>query len=94
MQKETVDNQEAHRDVVEEKRNVATKKWRHFNGGYCKYKGRCKFVHPRELCEEYLSNMKCEVNDCPHRHPKICKWVKHLYKKNRVVFFTLHTYFV
>ena len=45
-------------------------KCRYFNSGYCKYKQRCKFLHPKNICKE----TNCERGKCPNRHPKACKW--------------------
>ena len=50
-------------------------KCKYYNGGYCKYKERCRFRHPGEVCKNHLTG-KCEVEKCPDRHPKPCKWFK------------------
>ena len=50
------------------------KKCRYFNRGHCKYTTKCRFSHPDEICSEILENKTCEKPDCPHRHPKVCKW--------------------
>ena len=42
---------------------------RFFNTGYCKYKGRCKFVHAEDTCEG-----NCVKTECLKRHPKPCKY--------------------
>ena len=48
------------------------KKCRYNNGGYCKYESKCRFIHP-ENCKNHLNDKKCEDNNCPFRHHKMCK---------------------
>ena len=57
--------------IVGDKTKVL-KKCRFFNTGYCKYKQKCRFAHPKEDCKD--SN--CEGKECPYRHPKGCKWME------------------
>ena len=52
-----------------------TKKCRHFNRGYCKHKSKCRFTHPDNICNDYVTNGKCEATRCEDRHPKRCKWL-------------------
>ena len=47
-------------------------KCRYFNSGYCKYRQKCKFSHPNNICAE----INCEKENCPKRHPKACKYQK------------------
>ena len=47
-------------------------KCRYFNSGYCKYKQKCKFAHPNNICKD----ISCEKDKCPKRHPKACKYQK------------------
>ena len=49
------------------------KKCRYFNYGHCKYKQKCRFLHPKDVCKGYLEG-NCEGSSCPNRHPKPCKW--------------------
>ena len=63
------------KEVVGESADKKKKaKCRYFNVGYCKYKERCKFKHPEQICKEYLER-KCNGGNCENRHPKACKWV-------------------
>ena len=50
------------------------KRCRYYNGGHCKYKLKCKFVHAKEICKKVLDGKKCYEKACIGRHPKICKW--------------------
>ena len=50
------------------------KKCRYFDRGYCKYKDKCRYTHPKNICTEYLQSMKCESKECLWRHPRACKW--------------------
>ena len=50
------------------------KKCKYYNGGYCKYKLKCKFSHPQEICKIYLKGETCDQDSCGNRHPKECKW--------------------
>ena len=51
------------------------KKCRQFNGGYCKYKAKCRFAHPEHICKEHIKNGTCDKKGCKDRHPKTCKWL-------------------
>ena len=43
----------------------------------CKYKYGCRYIHPRDICMNYLDSGKCGLKDCADRHPKVCKiWAK------------------
>ena len=53
------------------------KKCKYFNVGYCKYNEKCRFIHPKEICEKYPEG-KCNGSNCLDRHPKPCKWFKGL----------------
>ena len=64
-------NKEVVRESDDKKQKV---KCRYFNIGYCKYKERCKFKHPEQICKEYVER-KCNGRNCEKRHPKACKWV-------------------
>ena len=59
-------------EVVSDKKK--RKKCRYFNWGYCKYTNKCRFVHPLDICRDYLRDNKCERIECGDRHPKRCKW--------------------
>ena len=59
---------------VEESINQKNRKCRYFNRGYCKYKMKCRYFHPKNVCQEYVTNQKCSNSDCIDRHPKPCKW--------------------
>ena len=50
-----------------------TKKCRYFDRGYCKYNKKCRFVHPKGICKDYLKSYKCERKECGDGHPKTCK---------------------
>ena len=53
------------------------RKCSYFNRGHCKYKTRCRYSHPRNICKVYLENKKYEKDKCRDRHPKLCKfWLK------------------
>ena len=52
------------------------KKCRYFNRGYCKYKHNCKYLHPKEICKEYLVSGTCGNVECCERHPRVCKWIE------------------
>ena len=50
------------------------KKCRYFNCGFCKYKRKCRYTHPKNICKDHIRNLKCETKECPDRHLKVCKW--------------------
>ena len=41
-----------------------------FNTGYCRYKGDCKYNHPKENCQKSY----CKNKMCTKRHPKECRY--------------------
>lgn len=41
----------------------------YFNSGYCKYKSKCKYLHPKEECSQ-----NCKLKNCIKRHIKQCKF--------------------
>ena len=41
-----------------------------YNSGYCRYKGDCKYNHPKENCQESY----CKNKMCTKRHPKECRY--------------------
>ena len=53
-------------NVVEEVRErKMNRKCKFFNVGFCKYKQKdCTFLHPENLCKEYVKNLKCEIKNC------------------------------
>ena len=90
VQKDVIDNritekdrkkEEAQKDIMESEivdagRTLVRKKCRYFNRGYCKYTSKCRFSHPREICQTYLEGYNCNQRECEKRHPKSCKWIE------------------
>ena len=68
--------EECHEEEVREVNSLrkGKRKCRYFDGGYCKYKQKCRYIHPKHICEEFLKGQKCEKKDCLDRHPRECKW--------------------
>ena len=62
----------------ENKQNKPKTKCRYYNRGYCKEGESCDFLHPPEVCQEYVCNGSCQQRrQCPQRHPQSCKfWEK------------------
>ena len=50
-------------------------KCKYYNRGFCKYRGKCRFSHPGEVCDLYVKG-ECQENVCAKRHPKACKWLQ------------------
>ena len=69
---DTIEKEVSDDDVKTTKR----KRCRYFNRGFCKYKNKCRFVHPNKICNIYLKNQTCNEKSCSDRHPKLCKWIK------------------
>ena len=64
-------------DTVEGAKKVQVrKKCKYKNRGFCKYRTKCRFVHPDKICEIYLEEGTCDQRECSYRHPKLCKWVE------------------
>ena len=61
--------------IVETSVMEKRRKCRYFDRGYCKYKNKCRYKHPKEICEEYFKYGKCLNKGCERRHPKTCKWL-------------------
>jgi hypothetical protein len=53
-----------------------TRLCRYYNRGYCKYKFKCKYIHPKEICIKHIQNGNCRNKECEDRHPKTCKWTE------------------
>ena len=56
------------------KEELERRKCHYFNGGFCKNKIDCEFLHPDKICEMYLKDGKFNVKSCENRHPKDCKY--------------------
>ena len=65
----------ANDDVEKEERSMFNKrKCRYFDKGFCKFRVKCRYIHPKRICEDYLRNGKCEVPGCKERHPEMCRY--------------------
>ena len=65
------------KDTLADKNGEKTlkgKKCRYYNHGYCKYKTKCRYKHPKDICKQHLQNQNCNNKECCDRHPVICKW--------------------
>ena len=57
--------------------NKNTRKCKHHNRGFCKFGDQCHFQHYSSICQEYMNNGQCKLQDCHSRHPKLCRhWAK------------------
>ena len=63
-------------DNEENKEKEKTKKiiCKFYNKGYCSYKKRCRYEHPKNVCEIFLRDGKCLNSCCSYRHPRTCKY--------------------
>ena len=43
---------------------------RYYDNGYCRFETKCRFVHPKENCNQ----KKCQNSRCEKRHPKPCRF--------------------
>ena len=59
--------------VVENAKDYKLTKCRYFDQGFCKYRKKCRYSHPLKTCEEYSVKGQCDVENCPHRHPQMCR---------------------
>ena len=71
------------REIIGDTNNVQTsdaqkpkRRCKYYNRGYCKYNGKCRFIHPSEICESHLAGQTCERSECSSRHPRTCKWLR------------------
>ena len=62
------------KEISDKVKNKKIKKCRYYNRGYCKYKSKCRYNHPKGVCKDYLENQNCEKHDCCIRHLRHCKW--------------------
>ena len=62
------------------KKTVKVEEWkrcRYNNKGYCRYQNECKFRHFEKVCEKFLKDGKCDLEqNCQSRHPQTCKFWK------------------
>ena len=49
-------------------------KCRYFNKGFCKYRKKCRYLHRKNICSDYVTNAKCLQTTCEDRHPEMCKF--------------------
>ena len=58
-------------------------KCRYYDKGFCKYKSKCRYFHPNQICEEYGRTGNCQGHDCKERHPERCRqWSSGKCKRN------------
>ena len=50
-----------HSKEVEIAKQKSKRKCRYFDRGHCKYKEKCKYLHPSDICQKYVENEKCEL---------------------------------
>ena len=68
------DNMEENMDEVIPQ---TSKKCRYHDGGYCRRKEMCKFMHSNMVCKDFISKETClNKKQCLMRHPKNCKYWK------------------
>ena len=61
--------------IEKNKQKKSKTKCRYYNRGYCKEGESCDFLHPSEVCQEYVYNGSCpQRNRCQQRHPQSCKF--------------------
>ena len=60
---------------------------RHFKFGFCRFKEHCRQLHVSESC----SDESCEVEKCPKRHPKICRYYE-TYKRCKFTEYCLYSH--
>ena len=59
----------------ERNKDKVPKKCKFFDTGFCKNRENCAFLHPTEICEEYLDSGKCSnFKGCTERHPRQCRY--------------------
>ena len=71
---EVITNVENIHNKGEDLRNATKKKCKYFNRGYCKYGVKCRFDHPKHVCDEFLLEGICRQHKCPHSHPQHCRY--------------------
>ena len=49
-------------------------KFRYWNWGFCREKGKCQYFHPKEDCRRHIEKGKCENIQCEGRHRKYCRY--------------------
>ena len=54
----------------------------YFRVGYCKYKLKCKYDHPKEDCVE----RNCILKTCIKRHRRACRYAENCFRKNSCEF--------
>ena len=59
---------------VEIVKKYKSTKCRYFDQGFCKYRIKCRYSHPEQTCEQYIMYGQCSEQNCPHRHPKQCRF--------------------
>ena len=55
---------------------------KYFNSGYCKFKGDCKYTHPKVNCAQ----IECKNKRCHKRHPKKCRYGDNCRRKSSCLY--------
>ena len=55
----------------------------YFNTCYCKYKEKCRYIHPKEECK---CKENCKIKSCMKRQVKICKFITDCKHKEKCVY--------
>jgi hypothetical protein len=53
-------------------KNYKLSKSRYLNKGFCNFITKCRYTHPKELCDKYLMCGNCD--DQTGRYPELCKF--------------------
>ena len=61
-------------ETMEDKAKFADIKCRYFDEGFCKYRSKCRYFHPKDICEAHKKNENCIKKNCKDRHPEKCKF--------------------
>ena len=74
-----ISNLEYTEDVADKRQHGSqernsNRKCRYYNRGFCKFEQKCKFGHPKLVCEEYVQDGLCLEKKCPKRHPRHCRY--------------------
>ena len=57
------------KNLFQTKMPEVREKCKYFNSGYCKYQDKCRFLHPKEECDQ-----KCKLKNCMKRPTKPCRY--------------------
>ena len=70
---DSMETENPNEDQAAKRVKYKERKCRYYDKGICKYKSKCGYFHPNQICEEYERTGNCQGHNCKDRHPERCR---------------------